>query len=76
MSRARFSADAEANLLAIVEVIAQDNPNAARDWLDTLEWPRSGLTVSEKRRRPPGSIRRCVTLSVATQIAAGARIAR
>jgi hypothetical protein len=26
MSRARFSADAEADLLAIVEFIAQDNP--------------------------------------------------
>ncbi len=31
MSRARFSADAEADLLAIVEFIAQDNPNAARE---------------------------------------------
>ena len=29
MSRARFSADVEADLLAIVEFIAQDNPNAA-----------------------------------------------
>jgi plasmid stabilization system protein ParE len=33
MSTARFSADAEADLLAIVEFIAQDNPNAAREWL-------------------------------------------
>jgi plasmid stabilization system protein ParE len=36
MSRARFSADAEADLLAIVEFIAQDNPNAARDWLRSI----------------------------------------
>ena len=36
MSRARFSADAEADLLAIVEFIAQDNPNAAREWLRSI----------------------------------------
>jgi len=31
MSRARFSSDVEADLLAIVEFIAQDNLNAARE---------------------------------------------
>jgi toxin ParE1/3/4 len=36
MSRARFSADAEADLLAIVEFIAQDNPSAAREWLQAI----------------------------------------
>jgi len=36
MSRARFSADAEADLLAIVEFIAQDNSNAAREWLGLI----------------------------------------
>ena len=36
MSKARFSADAEADLLAVVEFIAQDNPNAAREWLRSI----------------------------------------
>lgn len=36
MSRARFSADAEADLLAIAEFIAQDNPNAARELLRAI----------------------------------------
>ena len=33
MSQARFSADAEADLLDIAAFIAQDNPVAAREWL-------------------------------------------
>ena len=36
MSTARFSADAEADLLAIVEFIARDNPVAAREWLRSI----------------------------------------
>ena len=36
MSTARFSADSEADLLAVVEFIAQDNPNAAREWLRSI----------------------------------------
>jgi toxin ParE1/3/4 len=36
MTRARFSADAEADFLAIVEFIAQDNPVAAREWLSIV----------------------------------------
>lgn len=36
MSRARFSEDAEADLLAIAEFIAQDNPIAARAWLTAV----------------------------------------
>lgn len=36
MSRARFSADAEADLLAIAEFIAQENPNAARELLRAI----------------------------------------
>lgn len=36
MSRARFSADAEADPLAIAEFIAQENPNAARELLRAI----------------------------------------
>ena len=36
MSTARFSADAEADLLAVVEFIARDNPVAAREWLRSI----------------------------------------
>ena len=36
MSTARFSADAEADLHAIVEFIARDNPVAAREWLSIV----------------------------------------
>jgi plasmid stabilization system protein ParE len=38
MSTARFSADAEADLLAIVEFIAQENP--AREWSRVLHGSR------------------------------------
>jgi len=36
MSTARFSADAEADLLAVVEFIARDNPVAARERLRSI----------------------------------------
>jgi len=36
MSEARFSQDAEADLLDIAEFIARDNPIAAREWVDAV----------------------------------------
>jgi toxin ParE1/3/4 len=36
MSQARFSSEAEADLLDIAAFIAQDNPVAAREWLTAV----------------------------------------
>jgi toxin ParE1/3/4 len=66
MSRARFSADAEADLLAIVEFIAQDNPNAARVWLQAIR-ERCDLLATHPltgESRPGFGIAGCRSVSV------------
>jgi plasmid stabilization system protein ParE len=54
MSTARFSADAEADLLAIVEFIAQDNPNAAREWLRERHRDRTNPARQPRPRQSLG----------------------
>jgi toxin ParE1/3/4 len=70
MSRARFSADAEADLLAIVEFIAQDNPNAAREWLQSIR-ERCELLAQHPltgESRPGFGIAGCRSVSVGVYV--------
>ena len=70
MSKARFSADAEADLLAIVEFIAQDNPNAAREWLGLIR-ERCELLAQHPltgESRPGFGIAGCRSVSVGVYV--------
>ena len=70
MSRARFSADVEADLLAIVEFIAQDNPNAAREWLRSIR-ERSDLLAQQPltgESRPGFGVAGCRSVSVGVYV--------
>ena len=70
MSRARFSADAEVDLLAIVEFIAQDNPNAAREWLRLIR-ERCELLAQHPltgESRPGFGIAGCRSVSVGVYV--------
>ena len=70
MSTARFSANAEADLLAIVEFIAQDIPNAAREWLGLIR-ERCELLVQHPltgESRPGFGIAGCRSVSVGVYV--------
>jgi len=70
MSRVRFSADAEADLLAIVEFIAQDNPKAAREWLGSIR-ERCELLAQHPltgESRPGFGIAGCRSVSVGVYV--------
>lgn len=70
MSRPRFSADAEDDLLVIVEFIAQDNPNAARDWLRSIrercELSAQHLPTGESR--PGFGVAGCRSVSIGVYV--------
>ena len=84
MSEAKFSEEAEADLLDIAEFIARDNPIAAREWVDAVrqrchllsQHPLMGET------RPGFGVAGCRSISVGLYViffrpsASGVEIAR
>ena len=84
MSEARFSENAEADLLDIAEFIARDNPIAAREWVDAVR-QRCHLLSQHPlmgESRPGFGVAGCRSISVGLYViffrpsASGVEIAR